>query len=101
MNIQQMMKQAQSLQKKFGEMQKVLESSEVTGESGGGMVKIMRAVKGDFKTVEIDPKLFDDKEMLEDLILAALNDGNRKAALAMEQKMGDFDIPTSASDMLL
>lgn len=89
MNIQQMMKQAQHMQKKMAEAQEKLGLIEVTGSAGGGMVSITLTGKGEAKKVKIDPKLIDpnDPEMLEDLILAACNDARRKADEATNGEM--------------
>lgn len=84
-----MMKQIQGLQKKMADMQAELEASEVTGASGGGMVQLVMAVKGTLKSISIDPSLMqaDEKEILEDLILAAHADARAKAEKLMAEKM--------------
>lgn len=89
MNIQQMMKQAQMMQKKMVEAQENLGLIEVTGSAGGGMVSITITGKGETKKIKIDPKLIDpnDPEMLEDLIMAACNDARRKADEATSGEM--------------
>ena len=74
MNIQKMLKQAQQMQAKLGEVQAELETREVTGNSGSGAVKITLTGKGAMTKISIDPSLMDDREMLEDLIIAAHND---------------------------
>jgi nucleoid-associated protein EbfC len=87
-NFGQMMKQAQQMQTKMAEMQAKLESTDVDGQSGGGMVKVRVNGKGDLKKISIDKSLCDpsEVEMLEDLILAAVNDAKGKTeALAAEQ----------------
>lgn len=85
------MKQAQQMQEKMQKAQEEIANSEVQGESGAGMVKITMTGKHDVKRVEIDPNLLqEDKEMLEDLIAAAVNDANRKAEAMMQEKMGDM-----------
>ena len=75
-NLGQMMKQAQEVQTKMQEMQDRLAEAELTGASGGGMVSITMTGKGEVRRVSIDPSLIvaDDKEVLEDLIAAAVND---------------------------
>lgn len=99
MNIQKMMKQAQAMQTKITEMQQKLEQEETEGTSGGGMVKIVLTGKREVKKLTIDPKLIDpsDKEMLEDLIIAAFNDANGKveanAASQMGQIAGGLGLP--------
>lgn len=80
MNIQKMMKQAQEMQNKIASMQAKLEEEESEGSSGGGMVKVIMSGKGLVKKLSIDDSLIDksEKEMLEDLIVAALNDAKNK-----------------------
>ena len=79
-NLQKFMKQAQEMQAKFSEMQARLEEEETEGASGGGMVKITLNGKGLAKAVRIDPTLLDPKDagMLEDLLVAAINDARAK-----------------------
>ena len=80
MNFNNMMKQAQELQKKMSEAQKKVESLEAEGTSGGGLIKIIIDGKNNVRSVKIDESLIskDDIEILEDLILAAFNDGKEK-----------------------
>ena len=75
-NMQAMMKQAQMMQQKLADAQKELEEMEIEGESGGGMVKVVCNGKKVISSISIDPKAVDpdDVEMLEDLIVAAIND---------------------------
>ena len=83
------MKQAQAMQENLKKAQEELAFIEVTGEAGSGMVQILMTCKHQVKRVTIDPSLMtDDKDMLEDLIAAAFNDGARKAEEATEAKMG-------------
>lgn len=79
-NMNQIMKQAQAMQKKVAEMQAEKEKKEYSGSAGGGMVKVVLTGKGVLKSILIDPSLLDkeEKEMLEDLILTAFNDGKKK-----------------------
>ena len=84
------MKQAQDMQKKIENLQNEVANAEVVGESGAGMVKITMNGKKDIKKVEIDPSILDDKEMLEDLIVAAFNDANRKIEKINSEKMGSI-----------
>ena len=82
------MKQAQQMQANMEKMQKELAESEVVGESGAGMVKVTMNGKHDVKRVEIDPELMkDDKEMVEDLVAAAVNDANRRIEKMTQEKM--------------
>lgn len=76
-----MMKKAQEMQTKMTEMQENLTSIMVTGESGAGLVKATATAKGELTALEIDPSIFnsDDKEVVEDLILAAIKDAQAKA----------------------
>ncbi|MEE8320614.1 MAG: YbaB/EbfC family nucleoid-associated protein [Gammaproteobacteria bacterium] len=82
------MKQAQQMQENLQKAQEELAHIEVTGESGAGMVKIVMTGRHDVKRVEIAPELMgDDKEMLEDLLAAAVNDAIRRVEEATKDKM--------------
>jgi DNA-binding YbaB/EbfC family protein len=84
-----LMKQAQAMQENLKKAQDELAFIEVTGEAGSGMVQILMTCKHQVKRVTIDPSLMgDDKDMLEDLIAAAFNDGARKVEETTEAKMG-------------
>ena len=84
-----LMKQAQAMQENLKKAQEELAFIEVTGEAGSGMVRILMTCKHQVKRVTIDPSLMgDDKDMLEDLIAAAFNDGARKVEETTEAKMG-------------
>jgi len=84
------MQQAQKMQEDMQKAQAELENLEVTGESGGGMVSILMTGKREVRKVSIDDALVgDDKEMLEDLVAAAINDAVRKVAKLKKEKMGD------------
>ena len=88
MNIADIMKQAGQMQAKMADLQEALERVFVTGQAGGGLVKVTMTGKFTVKAIEIDPSLLktDDKEMLEDLVLTALGDAKSKAeAVAAEQ----------------
>ncbi|MBU0753234.1 MAG: YbaB/EbfC family nucleoid-associated protein [Gammaproteobacteria bacterium] len=85
-----LMKQAQQMQANMEKAQAELALLEVEGQSGAGMVKVVMTCKHDVKRVTIDPSVMDDKEMLEDLIAAALNDANRRAEQTMQDKMSGF-----------
>ena len=84
-----MMKQAAQLQQKMQELQNELDTLTVDGTAGGGMVSVTMTAKGDLKGVRIDDSLMkpDDKEILEDLIVAAHGDARRKAEGLMQEKM--------------
>ncbi len=88
-NLGQMMKQAQAMQARMQEMQAALERTEVTGAAGGGMVTVTVSGKGEVRRIKIDPKLIDPNEaaMLEDLIVAAVNDARAKAEQQMQAEM--------------
>ena len=86
-NLGNMLKQAQQMQSKMAEMQAKLEASEVDGQSGGGMVKVRLTGKGDLRRVTIDPSMMDDREVLEDLIVAAHADAKQKVEAMMGEEM--------------
>jgi DNA-binding YbaB/EbfC family protein len=84
-----LMKQAQAMQDNLKKAQEELAQLEVTGESASGLVKITTSCKHETKRVSIDASLLgEDKDMLEDLLVAALNDAHRKAEALSEEKMG-------------
>jgi DNA-binding YbaB/EbfC family protein len=84
-----LMKQAQEMQGKMQEMQSELANAEVTGESGAGLVKIVMTGRHDVRSVNIDSSLMsEDKEILEDLLAAAVNDAVRRIEHANKDKMG-------------
>ena len=84
----QMMKQAQQMQEQLQKAQDEIANLEVTGEAGGGMVSVTMTGRHDVRRVSIDPSLVgDDREMLEDLIAAAVNDAVRKVEAASQEKM--------------
>jgi len=86
--IGQLMKQAQEMQANVEKAQAELASMEVEGESGGGMVKVRITCKHEVRRVEIEDSVYeDDKEMLEDLIAAAVNDANRKVEATVQERM--------------
>jgi DNA-binding YbaB/EbfC family protein len=82
------MKQAQQMQANMQKAQEEIASLEVTGESGGGMVKVTMTGRHEARRVEIDPSLLsDDKEMLEDLVAAAINDAAHKVEAVTQERM--------------
>jgi len=84
-----LMRQAQQMQENMKKLQDELATVEVEGQSGAGMVRVTMTCRHDVKRVSIDPSLLaDDKEMLEDLVAAAVNDAARKAEAAVQEKMG-------------
>lgn len=98
-NMQQILARAQKLQAKVNETQKKLEQQEVSGSAGSGAVNIIVTIKGDVKSVSIKKEVIDpeEKEMLEDLIVAAFNDAKTKADSIYEKEMkeatGGLSIP--------
>ena len=85
-----LMKQAQQMQENMKKMHDQLASVEVEGQSGAGMVKIVMTCKYDVRRVSIDDSVMDDKEMLEDLVAAALNDAVRKVESTTQERMAGF-----------
>jgi DNA-binding YbaB/EbfC family protein len=85
-----LMKQAQQMQERMAKAQEELGAIEVEGQSGAGMVKVTMTCKYDVRRVAIDPSVLDDKEMLEDLVAAAMNDAVRKAEATSQEKMSGF-----------
>lgn len=88
-DMAKMMSKAKEMQAKMAEMQEQLNTIMVTGESGAGMVKATATAKGELTGLDIDPSIFnpDDKEVAEDLILAAIKDAQAKAAERSQQEM--------------
>ena len=86
-----LMKQAAAMKQKMQDVQEELERLEVTGESGGGLVRVTLTAKFAMRSLSIDPSLIkpDDREMLEDLILTAHEDARRKAERLAEEKIKD------------
>ena len=83
-----LMKQAQQMQENMKKVQEQLATTEVEGQSGAGLVKIVMTCRHDVKRVTIDESLLkDDKDMLEDLIAAAVNDAVRRVESAVQEKM--------------
>jgi DNA-binding YbaB/EbfC family protein len=84
-----LMKQAQQMQENMKRMQEQLAAVEVEGQSGAGMVKIVMTCRHDVRRVTLDASLLkDDKDMLEDLIAAAINDAVRRVEAATQERMG-------------
>jgi nucleoid-associated protein EbfC len=88
-NLTELMKQAGQMQARMADMQKKLELLSVHGQSGGGMVKVTMTGKSVVTGIEIDPSLMktDEKEILEDLLIAALADAKSKAESVMAEEM--------------
>ena len=104
-DMAKMMKSAQEMQGKVTQLQEDLKAMEVVGESGAGLVKATATAKGELKALDIDPSIFngDEKEVVEDLILAAIKDAQTKASEKAKEEMGkitegmglpkDMDLP--------
>ena len=93
-----MMKQAQAMQDNLKKAQEQLATLEVTGNAGGGLLSVTMSCRYDVKAVRIDPSLLkDEKEVLEDLVAAAINDAVRKVEQTTQEKMAGltagFNIP--------
>lgn len=83
-----MMKQVQQMQENMAKMQAALADIEIQGQSGAGLVKVTMTCKYDVRRISIDPSLVgDDKDMLEDLVAAAVNDAARKVESTVQEKM--------------
>jgi hypothetical protein len=86
-----LMKQAQQMQENMARMQEELKTIEVEGQSGAGLVKVTMTCRNAVKKVSIDPSLLgEDKDMLEDLVMAAVNDAVAKAEATSQAKMAGF-----------
>lgn len=98
-NLGAMMKQAQEMQTRMQEMQAQMEELEIEGGSGGGLISVTVTGKGEVRRLSIDPSLVvpEDKEVLEDLIVAAINDAKNKADEKMREEtqklMGGIQLP--------
>ena len=87
-DMNNLMQQAQAMQEKMQKMQEEIANAEVTGEAGAGMVKVTMNGRHDVRKVELDPSLMsEDKEMLEDLLAAAVNDAVRRVESQQKEKM--------------
>lgn len=105
-NLGQMMKQAQQMGSRMQEVQERLKQQRVTGSAGAGMVEIDATGVGEVLAVRIDPTLVEkgDREMIEDLLPAAINDANRKAkelhAEALKEAAGGLELPGDLGETL-
>ena len=91
-NLGQMMKQAQEMQDKMSEVQEKLSQLQVTGAAGGGMIEVTMTGKHVMRRVKIDPELtgLENLEMLEDLLVAAVNDARAKVEVRVTEKMSEI-----------
>ena len=90
-NIGQMLKQAQEMQTRMAELQESLGALEVEGAAGGGLVRVTLTGKGEMRRLSIDPALVkgDEVEVLEDLIVAAFNDGKARVEQLVQERMAE------------
>ncbi|RVU13929.1 YbaB/EbfC family nucleoid-associated protein [Methylobacterium oryzihabitans] len=91
-DIMGLMKQAQAMQQKMADLQSELDTVEVSGTAGGGSVTVTMTAKGQVRSVSLDPGLIvpDEKEILEDLVVAAMNDARGKAERAAQERMEEL-----------
>ena len=89
-NLAGLMQQAQKMQQEMQKAQEELANMEVTGEAGGGLVKVTMTGRHAVKRVEIDPSLLDDREMLEDIVTAAINDAVNRITSSTQDRMSDM-----------
>jgi DNA-binding YbaB/EbfC family protein len=90
-NIAQLMKQAQAMQENMRRMQEQIGGMEVEGQAGAGMVKVVMTGKREVRRVSIDPSLMtEDREMLEDLLVAAMNDAVNHVETMVNERMGSM-----------
>ena len=91
-DLQQLMQMGQQMQSRMSEIQDRLEEKTTTAQAGGGMVEVTVDGKGNVRDVDIDPSVVDpeDVEMLEDLVLAAVSEAQRRAREAMEEEMKEL-----------
>jgi len=84
-----LMQQAQKMQQEMQKAQEELANLTVTGEAGGGLARVTMTGKHAVRRVEIDPSLLDDREMLEDILTAAINDAVNRVAATMQERMSE------------
>lgn len=103
MNFQQLFQLSQQVQSKMSDLQARMEKETVTARSGGGMVEVVADGRGDIREIKLDPSIVDpeDVEMLEDLVLAAASEAQRRAREKMEEEMkqatGGLPLPNLGS----
>ena len=89
-NLAGLMQQAQKMPQELQKAQEQLAQLTVTGEAGGGLVKVTMTGKHAVRRVEIDPSLLSDPEMLEDIVTAAINDAVNRVATTMQERMSEM-----------
>ena len=89
-NLAGLMQQAQKMQQEMQKAQEELAKLTVTGEAGGGLVKVTMTGKHAVRRIEIDPSLLGDREMLEDIVTAAVNDAVNRVATTMQDRMSEM-----------
>ena len=89
-NLAGLMQQAQKMQQEMQKAQEELARLEVTGEAAGGLVRVTMTGKHAVRRLEIDPSLLDDREMLEDIVTAAVNDAVNRIASTTQDRMSDM-----------
>ena len=85
-----LMQQAQKMQEDMQKAQEELARLEVSGEAGGGLVKVTMTGKHAVRRIQIDPSLLDDREILEDIVTAAINDAVNRVAATMQERMSEM-----------
>ena len=85
-----LMQQAQKMQEEMQKTQEELGRMEVSGEAGGGLVRVTMTGKHAVRRIQIDPSLLDDREMLEDIVTAAVNDAVNRVAATMQERMSEL-----------
>ena len=96
--MQKLLKQAQQMQKKFQAAQEDLKNKEFTGQAGGGMVSVTVDGAGTVKSIDINPEILDpeDVELVEDMVLSAIQAASEKADENQSEAFGDMGLPTDA-----
>jgi hypothetical protein len=89
-NLAGLMQQAQKMQQEMQKAQEELTRLTVTGEAAGGLVKVTMSGKHAVRRVEIDPSLLEDREMLEDIVAAAINDAVNRVASTVQERMSEM-----------
>ena len=99
-NMNQLLRQAKQMQEDMMKTHSEIEAKEFDVASGGGAVTVTMTGKKTIKAIKINPDVLDDVEMLQDLIMTAVNEGIKKAESLMEEEMKKFNIPTGLNSLL-